>query len=269
MAVSTRVVGVSHSPLNTAKSFLLIGERVVVVDGGTPGGERRIEQALYDSGRSLEDVSLVLVTHGHPDHAGGAAAFRRLSGAPIAADAREIRYLERHERAPAMPTGLAGRLFLRTPLPHEAFEPFTPDVIVDDAFDLRAYGVDAFVHRSGGHTKGSLSVVVRRTGDVIAADLMAGGIGIGGVLFHGRGSTRLSTTTSRACIRPSESCSLSRGFARSTSAMGAPFDLGTSMAGSPGPPARDAIERKMMSNEHSLVESSRFLLPPPFSPSEE
>jgi hydroxyacylglutathione hydrolase len=186
MAGSTRVVGVSHSPLNTAKSFLLIGERVVVVDGGTPGGERRIERALRDAGHSPEDVSLVLVTHGHPDHAGGAAAFRRLSGAPIAADPREVRYLERRERAPATPTGLAGRLFLHTPLPHEAFEPFTPDVLVDDAFDLRAYGVDAWVHRSGGHTKGSLSVVVRGTGDVIAADLMAGGIGIGGVMFHGR-----------------------------------------------------------------------------------
>jgi glyoxylase-like metal-dependent hydrolase (beta-lactamase superfamily II) len=71
-------------------------------------------------------------------------------------------------------------------LPHEAFEPFTPDVLVDEAFDLRAYGVDACVHRSGGHTKGSLSVVVRGTGDVIAVDLMAGGIGIGGVMFHGR-----------------------------------------------------------------------------------
>jgi len=186
MAVTTRIVGVSHSPLNTAKSFLLIGERVVVVDGGTRGGERRIERALRDTGRSLSDVSLVLVTHGHPDHAGGAAAFRRLSGAPIAADPREIPYLERRERAPATPTGLAGRLFLYTPLPHEAFEPFAPDVLVDHAFDLRAYGVDAWVHRSGGHTKGSLSVVVRDTGDVIAADLIAGGIGIGGIMFHGR-----------------------------------------------------------------------------------
>jgi hydroxyacylglutathione hydrolase len=186
MAVSTRVVGVSHSPLNTAKSFLLVGERVVVVDCGTPGGERRIERALRGVGRSMADVSLILVTHGHPDHAGGAAAFRRLSGAPIAADQREIRYLERRERAPATPTGLAGRLFLHTPLPHEPFEPFTPDVLVDDAFDLRTYGVDSFVHRSGGHTKGSLSIVVRETGEVIAADLMAGGIGIGGVMFHGR-----------------------------------------------------------------------------------
>lgn len=163
-----------------------MGEGIVVVDGGTPGGERRIERALHDAGRSPEEVSLIVVTHGHPDHAGGAAALRRLSGAPIAADPREIRYLERRERAPATPTGFAGRLFLHTPLPHQAFEPFSPDVLVDDAFDLRSYGVDASVHRSGGHTKGSLSVVVRGTGEVIAADLMAGGIGIGGVMFHGR-----------------------------------------------------------------------------------
>ena len=182
----TTVVGVSHSPLNTAKSFLLVGERVVVVDGGTPGGERRIERALVAAGRTLADVSLILVTHGHPDHAGGVAALRRMTGAPIAADRDEIPYLERHERAPTNPTGLAGRLFLWTPLPHEAFEPFTPDVVIDDTFDLRRYGVDARAYRSGGHTKGALSVFVPETGDVIAADLLAGGIGIGGVMFHGR-----------------------------------------------------------------------------------
>ena len=183
---ATAVVGVQHSPLNTAKSFLLVGERVVVVDGGTPGGERRIERALHSAHRTLADVSLILVTHGHPDHAGGVAALRRMTGAPVAADPREVPYLERRARAPTHPTGLAGRLFLCTPLPHEAFEPFTPDVLVDEAFDLRRYGFDALVHRSGGHTPGSLSVFVPSTGDLIAADLLAGGVGIGGVMFHDR-----------------------------------------------------------------------------------
>jgi glyoxylase-like metal-dependent hydrolase (beta-lactamase superfamily II) len=182
----TTILGVSHAPLNMAKSFLLLGERVVAIDAGNPGGEQRIARALQDAGRSPKDVSLVLVTHGHPDHAGAAAALARLTGAPIAADPREVRYLERHELAPLKPTGFAGRMFLCTPLPHTAFEPFTPNVLVDDAFDLRRYGVDARVLRSGGHTAGSLSVVVPETGDVIAADLLAGGIGIGGVMLHDR-----------------------------------------------------------------------------------
>jgi hydroxyacylglutathione hydrolase len=182
----TKVVAVCHSPLNTAKSFLLLGERVVIVDAGTPGGERRIARAMTDAGRALAEVSLILVTHAHPDHAGGVAALRRMTQAPVAADPRELEYLTGRERAPTIPTGLAGRLFLCTPLPHQRFETLTPDVLVDDVFDLRRYGVDARVHRSGGHTPGSLSVHLPASGEVIAADLLAGGIGIGGVLFHDR-----------------------------------------------------------------------------------
>jgi hydroxyacylglutathione hydrolase len=182
----TTLIPIAQSPLNTCKSFLLVGERVVVVDSGPPGGERRVIRALAEGGLEPERVSLILVTHSHPDHVGGAAALRRFTGAVIAADPLECEYLEGHSRAPTNPTGIAGRLFLRTPLPHQRFETFSPDVLVDDTFDLRPYGVEANIHRSGGHTAGTLSVHVPGSGELIAGDLLAGGIGIGGILFHGR-----------------------------------------------------------------------------------
>jgi hypothetical protein len=37
----TTVVPVHHAPLNLVKSFLLIGERVVIVDAGMRGGATR------------------------------------------------------------------------------------------------------------------------------------------------------------------------------------------------------------------------------------
>lgn len=176
---------VAHVPLNVVKSHLLVGDRIVVVDSGTPGGEGRILEAVTASGRAATDISLILISHTHVDHAGSAAALRRLTGAPIALDPRELRYAEGIEPCPRTPTGLPGRLFGYTPLPRRRIEPFTPDVLVEDDFDLRGYGVEADVMRTAGHTPGSLSVHAPGTGELLAVDLLAGGVFIGGVARHG------------------------------------------------------------------------------------
>jgi hypothetical protein len=48
---------------NLVKSFLLIGERVVIVDAGMRGGAVRIVNALQRCGRSPADVSLIVISH--------------------------------------------------------------------------------------------------------------------------------------------------------------------------------------------------------------
>jgi glyoxylase-like metal-dependent hydrolase (beta-lactamase superfamily II) len=182
----TTVVPVHHTPLNMVKSFLLIGERVVIVDAGMRGGADRIVSALKRAGRSPADVSLIVITHSHPDHASDAAPLKRLVGAPIAMNFVELKYVDGSERCPSTPASLAGRLFLKTPLPHSKFESFRPDLDISREFDLKPYGVDATVLPTGGHTPGHLAVYVPSTGELLAIDLLAGGLGIGGIAFHGR-----------------------------------------------------------------------------------
>ncbi len=183
------VVPIHHAPFNIVKSYLLVGERVVIVDTGPPDAQRSghlVRRAIAACGRSCDDVSLILATHSHPDHVGNSVGLRDWCGAPIAIDVKEAAYVTGGDRLSRTPTGFAGRLFLRTPLPHEQFERFTPDLLVDDAFDLRRFGVNADVHRCGGHTPGSLALRCAGSGELIAADLFAGGLGIGGLAFHGR-----------------------------------------------------------------------------------
>ena len=182
----TTVVPVHHAPLNLVKSFLLIGERVVIVDAGMRGGADRIVSALQRSGRSPADVSLIVITHSHPDHAAEAAPLKRIVGAPIAMNFAELKYVDGSERCPSTPTGFAGSLFLKTPLPHLKFESFRPDLNIDREFDLEPYGVEATVLPTGGHTPGHLAIYVPSTGELLAIDLLAGGIGIGGVMLHGK-----------------------------------------------------------------------------------
>jgi len=182
----TTVVPVHHTPLNIVKGFLLIGARVVIIDAGMRGGAVRVVNALQRSGRTPADVSLIVISHSHPDHAAETAPLKRLVSAPVAMNFAELKYVDGSERCPSTPTALAGRFFLKTPLPHLQFESFQPDLNIDREFDLKPYGVEATIFAVGGHTPGSLAFYVPSSGELSAIDLIAERIGIGGVLFNGR-----------------------------------------------------------------------------------
>ncbi|PZE26319.1 hypothetical protein DEJ09_13970 [Curtobacterium sp. MCLR17_055] len=75
---------------------------LAVIDPGwsADGGLDELRHGLAAIGRTLDDVSLVAVTHLHADHLGAAAAIRRATGARVAMHSLEVRALER-ERADA------------------------------------------------------------------------------------------------------------------------------------------------------------------------
>lgn len=77
---------------NGNAGFIVTREGVVVIDAlGTPKLGRRFLATI----RSVTDrpVRYLLLTHNHPDHAYGAIAFRRLSGAKVVAHAGMLDYL--------------------------------------------------------------------------------------------------------------------------------------------------------------------------------
>ena len=133
---------------------------LVLVDAGLPRYERKVVRRIRALGRDA--LGLIFITHAHLDHYGSAAALRRLTGAPIAihradgdAMARGLTPLGSvHRRGRSLWALL--RLFEPCLRP----EPTAADVLLDDGDDLRAYGLDAVVLHTPGHTPGSSCLIV-------------------------------------------------------------------------------------------------------------
>lgn len=154
-------------------AYAVVGpDGVAVVDALGAEREHWIVDELQWLGIEAQDVDLIVLTHGHGDHAGSAAALRELTGAPIAVARGDLDMVERGEVDELHPTGALGRSRIRRGLVHLEFPGFTPDLVVDDTLDLHAYGVPARMQVvPDGHTPGS-AIVQLDSGDVICGDLV-------------------------------------------------------------------------------------------------
>jgi hydroxyacylglutathione hydrolase len=167
--VTVRVVPL---PLSISNAYLLLGERPVLVDAGRPGEEEKLVDSLHQHGIAPSDLSLVVLTHGHTDHAGSVNAVSG-AGAPIAIGADDAGLLERgvNERLPI--TGFPGRI-LRPVITRMTFAGASPQVLIRKPLRLDPYGIGATMVPVPGHTAGSC-VVLLDDGDAIVGDLVRGG----------------------------------------------------------------------------------------------
>lgn len=126
--------------------------------------------------RPLSDLKLIVVTHMHPDHAGGAHQLRRLTGAPIAS----------HPLAPGWYSGFAGRTAhaidvaltwwvagrLGRPKRHIWYNPLLkPDYLLQDGQTLPGFA-DWQVIYTPGHTDHDISLWYQPDHLIYVADLM-------------------------------------------------------------------------------------------------
>jgi hydroxyacylglutathione hydrolase len=179
-----RIVKISILPLGLVNCHLVIApEGCILVDTGLPGSEHKIGRALKRHGRSFSDVTLIVVTHAHVDHAGSAARLRELTGAPILAHAGDLDHYQQRKPMTFCETGWFGRLFMRTGLILQPYASFTPDILLCDTtrVDLSSYGIDGVAFQTPGHTTGSVSIQLG-SGDALVGDLVASGILLGGLV---------------------------------------------------------------------------------------
>ena len=104
----------------------------------------------------------------------------------VVAHVDDAKHFSREVPMTYCPTGWFGRLFLKTPVPHQPYAGFVPDVLLSDSdtLDLDRYGIPGTIGHTSGHTAGSISVQLSSK-DAIVGDLIASGILLGGLFRTG------------------------------------------------------------------------------------
>ncbi|MFO7651314.1 MAG: MBL fold metallo-hydrolase [bacterium] len=162
-----------HIALGITRVFAIKGERTVLVDAGNPGDGPKVLAALGRFGVAPEDVSLIVLTHSHFDHFGGLRFLKEATGAPVAVGRADAPYLASGANPPTKVETALGRVLVRL-IPWRGPDPemaVDAEVPVDAELDLAAYGVEARVVATPGHTAGSLSVLLP-SGEALVGDLV-------------------------------------------------------------------------------------------------
>jgi glyoxylase-like metal-dependent hydrolase (beta-lactamase superfamily II) len=65
-------------------SYLIVGKTICLIDAGVYATAPLILDYVRGLGRVPEEISMILLTHAHPDHIGGCAPIRRHAPALVA-----------------------------------------------------------------------------------------------------------------------------------------------------------------------------------------
>ena len=160
--------------------YLLVSEDgITVVDCGFEGYYEQLPSALGQLGRSIDEVSAVVLTHYHTDHVGSAERIRTEAGASVFAP-EEDEHGVRGERVP-LPAGLLTNLWRPRMFRYMAHAARNGGMAVTAVTELRTYsdgeelavpGRLRAVH-TPGHTGGHCSLLSEAHGVLFAGDALS------------------------------------------------------------------------------------------------
>lgn len=148
---------------SNVKGFLVYThESAIMIDTGHSKTTNQIEAAFKTVNLDISKLKIIILTHTHFDHAGGANALKRLSGAKLAVHKNEADNLRkgftpfpRGTRWKARLLVSIGSVFARKMAWYPEAE---PDILIDESLDLHSFGIPGEVIHTPGHTLGSVSI---------------------------------------------------------------------------------------------------------------
>jgi hydroxyacylglutathione hydrolase len=144
-------------------SYLITGENTVLIDSGVVSSEEIIFDYMDDIGLKPYDISLMVLTHSHPDHIGSAPSIKERSGCQVAAHSAEKSWIEDVElQAKERPV----------PNFHSLVEGSVEiDIILEDwdEIELGDHLTLEIMH-TPGHSHGSISLLLKEEGVLFTGD---------------------------------------------------------------------------------------------------
>ena len=74
--------------------YMIYGQEITLIDSGVASSEKIISEYLRDTGRNPEEISLMILTHAHPDHIGAAQDIKEISGCSVSAHGADRVWIE-------------------------------------------------------------------------------------------------------------------------------------------------------------------------------
>lgn len=76
-------------------SYLVCGEKICLIDSGVSSSDELIFDYMDKIGLKESDISLMILTHSHPDHIGSAKSIKDKSGCKVMAHINEKIWIEK------------------------------------------------------------------------------------------------------------------------------------------------------------------------------
>ena len=144
-------------------SYLVTGEQVCLIDSGVVASEGVIFDYMEKISLKPENISLMILTHSHPDHIGSAKSIKEKSGCQVAAHSGERSWIEDVElQAKERPV----------PNFHSLVEgSVNVDITLEEGETVElGKNINLKVIHTPGHSKGSISLLIEEKGVIITGD---------------------------------------------------------------------------------------------------
>ena len=141
--------------------------QMTLIDFGLKTSSKKVLAALESLGSGPSDVTRVLLTHAHPDHAGGAAEISRRTGRAMDIHGDDADFLSAGRSAPRDSSLWLGRMFNR--MGGGKFEPAPVGERLTDGQLLPVSGGLRVIH-TPGHSPGHVSFLHEPTEVLITGD---------------------------------------------------------------------------------------------------
>lgn len=168
--------------LSVSNAYLVKDRKPILIDTGSPKEADKILAAVKKAGVDVKDLSLILHTHGHVDHAGSTAELKRRLNIPSAIHKDDAFMLQTGTNGLVNAINFEAEIYKRILV--KPFEASQPDIFIENEMSLSDFGVDGKIIFTSGHTKGSISILFGNN-EMIIGDVMMGGF-MGGNLFDSR-----------------------------------------------------------------------------------